>query len=122
MIELIDQGQPIRTAYPNYSAHAFALGDRLTMVALSGEVVVDYAVRLRKELGGQGRALWVAAYANDVVGYIPSVRVLNEGGYEGSNPSTAAPGPPRSPGTSSPSSSRRPTTWSTRSGRSNDEG
>ena len=48
----------------------------------SGEVVVDYAIRLQKELGGAGKPLWVAAYANDVVGYIPSVRVLKEGGYE----------------------------------------
>ncbi len=55
---------------------------QLTLVALSGEVVVDYAIRLQKELGGEGRTLWVAAYANDVVGYIPSVRVLKEGGYE----------------------------------------
>ena len=62
---------------------AFALGDQLTLVALSGEVVVDYAIRLQKELGGEGRTLWVAAYANDVIGYIPSVRVLKEGGYEG---------------------------------------
>jgi neutral ceramidase len=82
MIEAIDQGRPIRTEYPHYSAHAFALGDQLTMVALSGEVVVDYAIRLQKELGGEGRTLWVAAYANDVLGYIPSVRVLKEGGYE----------------------------------------
>jgi hypothetical protein len=83
MIEAIDRGQPIRTEYPNYSAHAVALGNRLTLVALSGEVVVDYAIRLQKELGGEGRTLWVAAYANDVIGYIPSVRVLKEGGYEG---------------------------------------
>jgi hypothetical protein len=83
MIEAIEQGRPIRKDYPDYSVQAFALGDGLTMVALSGEVVVDYATRLQKELGGEGRALWVAAYANDVVGYIPSVRVLKEGGYEG---------------------------------------
>jgi neutral ceramidase len=83
MIEAIDAGQAIRKDYPHYSAQAIALGDKLTMVALSGEVVVDYAIRLRDELGGEGRALWVAAYANDVVGYIPSVRVLKEGGYEG---------------------------------------
>jgi hypothetical protein len=82
MIEAIDQGRPIRTEYPYYSAHAFAVGDQLTLVALSGEVVVDYAIRLQKELGGEGRTLWVAAYANDLLGYIPSVRVLKEGGYE----------------------------------------
>ena len=82
MIEEMDAGRPIRAEYPHYSVQAFALGDRLTFLALSGEVVVDYALRLRRELGGEGRALWVAAYANDVIGYIPSVRVLREGGYE----------------------------------------
>ena len=82
MIELLDRGRPIATEYPYYSVHGFALGDQLTLVALSGEVVVDYAIRLQRELGGEGRALWVAAYANDVLGYIPSVRVLKEGGYE----------------------------------------
>jgi neutral ceramidase len=81
MIEAIDAGKPIRTEYP-YAVAAVALGDRLTLLALSGEVVVDYAIRLQHELGGEGRSLWVAAYANDVVGYIPSLRVLKEGGYE----------------------------------------
>ncbi len=81
MIEAIDQGKPIKSEYP-YAVQAFALGEELTLLALSGEVVVDYAIRLQKELGASGRSLWVAAYANDVVGYIPSVRVLKEGGYE----------------------------------------
>jgi len=83
MIETIDAGTPIKKDYPYYSVQAIALGNRLTMVAMSGEVVVDYAIRLKNELGGEGKALWVAAYANDVIGYIPSVRVLKEGGYEG---------------------------------------
>lgn len=50
------------------------------MVALSGEVVVDYVTFLQKVLGPLN--LWVAAYANDVYGYLPSARVLEEGGYE----------------------------------------
>ena len=37
----------------------------------------------KRSLAARAEALWVAAYANDVVGYIPSVRVLREGGYEG---------------------------------------
>jgi hypothetical protein len=82
MVEAIDQGRPIRSEYPYYAEQAIAVGDGLTILALSGEVVVDYAIRLQKELGGEGKMLWVAAYANDVVGYIPSVRVLKEGGYE----------------------------------------
>ena len=56
-------------------------GDSLTMVALPGETVVDYALRLRKEYAGQ--RLWIAGYSNDVSLYLPSDRVLAEGGYEG---------------------------------------
>ena len=52
-----------------------------TLVALGGEVVVDYALRLAREY--PGRRMWVAGYSNDVFGYVPSARVLREGGYEG---------------------------------------
>jgi neutral ceramidase len=57
------------------------LGPDLTLVALGGEVVVDYALRLAREF--PARRMWVAGYSNDVFGYVPSVRVLREGGYEG---------------------------------------
>ena len=60
-------------------------GDDLTLVALPGETVVDYSLRLKSELSGAGdsaRAVWVAGYSNDVFAYIPSRRVLLEGGYE----------------------------------------
>jgi neutral ceramidase len=52
-----------------------------TLVALGGEVVVDYALRLAREY--PKRQMWVAGYSNDVFGYVPSLRVLREGGYEG---------------------------------------
>ncbi len=57
------------------------LGDQVQFVFLGGEVVVDYALRLKSELSGP--RTWVAGYANDVMAYIPSRRVLREGGYEG---------------------------------------
>lgn len=57
------------------------LDSGLTLVALGGEVVVDYALRLAREY--PKRRMWVAGYSNDVFGYVPSVRVLREGGYEG---------------------------------------
>ena len=63
-----------------YTAQVFQFGSELTMVALAGEVVSDYALRLKRELGSNG--LWVASYSNDVFGYVPSARVLKEGGYE----------------------------------------
>jgi putative membrane-bound dehydrogenase-like protein len=51
------------------------------LVLLGGELVVDYAVRLRREL--RPDRLWVIGYANSIPGYIPSERILREGGYEG---------------------------------------
>lgn len=55
-------------------------GQDLTLVGLSGEVVVDYVHRLERELGATD--LWIAAYCHDLFGYLPSARVLREGGYE----------------------------------------
>jgi neutral ceramidase len=63
-----------------YAVRGLQLGEGLTFVALPGEVVVDYARRLKREIGAEG--LWVAAYAHDVPAYIPSERILREGGYE----------------------------------------
>jgi len=79
MLEIIEQKGSLPRRYP-YPAQVWQFGDDLTLVALAGEVVVDYALRLKKELGGD--KLWVAGYSNDVFAYIPSLRVLNEGGYE----------------------------------------
>jgi len=75
-----------RSTYP-YLVHVARFGDDLTMVGLAGEVVVDYSLRLKRELAGtassgQGPAVWVAGYCNEVFGYVPSQRVLQEGGYE----------------------------------------
>src|SRR4029078_10487303 len=66
---------------PFYPVQVWTLGDQILWVALGGEVVIDYALRLKKELTAN-RTLWVAGYANDVMAYIPSARVLKEGGYE----------------------------------------
>jgi putative membrane-bound dehydrogenase-like protein len=59
---------------------AWRFGDQLTMIFIGGEVVADYALRLKRELPSQ--PLWVTAYANDVLGYIASERIRAEGGYE----------------------------------------
>ena len=59
---------------------SWKFGDQLNMIFIGGEVVVDYAIRLKKRIGDP--KLWVTAYANDVLGYIASERVRNEGGYE----------------------------------------
>ncbi len=76
----LDAGETLPTSYP-YPIQVFRLGDRLTFVSLAGEVVVDYSLRLQKEVDDP--IVWVAGYCNDVMTYIPSRRVWEEGGYEG---------------------------------------
>ena len=76
----LDRGEQLPTALP-YMVQTWSFGDGLTTVFLPGEVVVDYSLRLKKEF--DAKRLWVNAYANDVPCYIPSDRVLKEGGYEG---------------------------------------
>jgi len=78
MLKAYDEGHPVRT-YP-YPVQAISFGKDLTLVALGGEVVVDYDLRIKKTYGRKGMV--VAGYCNDVMGYIPSARVLKEGGYE----------------------------------------
>jgi hypothetical protein len=77
LLEIWDaEGSPKNYPVPVQVIH---LGDKLTMVTIGGEVVVDYSLRLKRELG-KNRAVWVAGYSNDVMAYIPSLRVLREGG------------------------------------------
>ena len=76
----LDRGESLPEAV-DYSVQTLTFGDSLAMVFLPGEVVVDYALRLRREL--DPARLWITAYANDTPCYIPSERVLKAGGYEG---------------------------------------
>ncbi len=78
-IGMIERGEPFMKSYP-CPVQVFRFGQDLTMISLGGEVVVDYAHRLRRELPQE--KLWVSAYCNDVFAYVPSMRILTEGGYE----------------------------------------
>ncbi len=78
-LERINGGEALPPTLP-YPVQTWSFSTNLAMVFLGGEVVVDYALRLKREL--DGRRLWITAYANDVPGYIPSRRILAEGGYE----------------------------------------
>jgi len=75
----LDRGETLPPTLP-YPVQTWSFGDQLAMVFLGGEVVVDYSLRLKREL--RADRLWINAYANDVPCYIPSRRILSEGGYE----------------------------------------
>ncbi len=78
MLKAYDAGRPVTTI--PYPVQAFRFGKGVTVVGMGGEVVVDYALRVKKEFPGEDTI--VAGYTNDVMSYIVSKRVLKEGGYE----------------------------------------
>jgi neutral ceramidase len=78
MLKALDAGRKIDTV--QYPVAAIRFGRSLTLVALGGEVVVDYDLRIKREHPGE--PIVVAGYSNNVMSYIPSRRVLREGGYE----------------------------------------
>ena len=78
LLNQLDQGKTIMTSY-NYPVQFWKIGEQ-NMAVMGGEVVVDYAIRLKQIFGED---LFVMAYANEVMSYIPSTRVLSEGDYEG---------------------------------------
>ncbi len=75
----LDRGEKLPTRLP-YVMQSWIFDDQLAMVFLAGEVVVDFQRRLKREF--DSTRLWVNGYANDVPCYIPSRRILTEGGYE----------------------------------------
>jgi hypothetical protein len=76
----LDRGEKIPTHLP-YLVQTWAFGNDMAMVFLPGEITVDYSLRIKREF--DPARLWVNGYSNDVPCYVPSRRVLDEGGYEG---------------------------------------
>jgi neutral ceramidase len=71
-------GTPDRVRYP---IQVWRFGPELTYMALTGETVVDYSLKFKASNGWN--TTWVSGYNNDLLSYVPSLRVLREGGYEG---------------------------------------
>src|SRR5262249_13201548 len=79
LLKKLDSGETFATAY-RYPVHAWQLGKEMLVIGQGAETVVDYALRFKKEYGA---GTWVCGYADDMIAYIPSRRVWEEGGYEG---------------------------------------
>ncbi|MDR3718862.1 MAG: neutral/alkaline non-lysosomal ceramidase N-terminal domain-containing protein [Bryobacteraceae bacterium] len=76
-----------------YPVQAICFGRQLAIVTLGGEVVVDYSNRVKREY--TNFPVVVSGYSNGIMSYIPSERVLGEGGYEADDAMAvyAQPGP-----------------------------
>jgi hypothetical protein len=79
LLAQMKSGEPFARTYP-YPVQAWRFGEAQLLITLGGEPVVDYALKFKQQFG---ETTWVAGYSNDVMTYIPSLRVLKEGGYEG---------------------------------------
>lgn len=78
MLAKVKNNEPRDKDYP-YPVEVWKLGDQ-PVIGLGGELVVDYSIRLKEIFGLDA---FVMGYCNDVMSYIPSSRILREGGYEG---------------------------------------
>ncbi len=74
----LHSGERLRTTYP-YPIQFWQLGDQLIW-SLAGETVISYAINIKKIFGLE---TFVMGYCNDIMSYIPSKKILREGGYEG---------------------------------------
>ena len=79
LLQKLDAGEKFCPAYP-YPVHVWRLGGEMLVIGQGAETVVDYALRFKKEFGP---GTWVCGYTDDMIAYIPSRRVWQEGGYEG---------------------------------------
>ena len=72
------RGETQARTYP-YPIQSWRIGTQ-RLFALGGELVSDYALRLKARYGAD---CFVMGYSNDVMSYIPSTTIWDEGGYEG---------------------------------------
>jgi hypothetical protein len=79
MLKVLARGEKLPIAYPAPLA-VWQFGDGLTLVALPAEPVADYVTLLGEALGPE--KLWITGYNNDCFGYLPSTRIVKEGGHE----------------------------------------
>jgi neutral ceramidase len=74
----MDKGYDVSTL--SYPVQAIRFNKDFTILALAGEVVVDYSLKAKARYPKEN--LFVAGYSNEVQCYIPTSKVLKEGGYE----------------------------------------
>ena len=79
LIAEYNAGKQLVGSYPNYPIQVWDFGGQ-KLISLGGEITIGYAIKLKEKYGDD---IFVMGYTNDVMGYIPTELILEEGGYEG---------------------------------------
>jgi hypothetical protein len=79
LLKQLDAGTKFDATYP-YPIHTWRLGKDTLMIGMGAETVVDYGLTFKSKYG---QDTWICGYVDDMISYIPSRRVWDEGGYEG---------------------------------------
>lgn len=79
LLAMLDRGDPLPRHYRAPIA-LWQFGDDLTLVGLPGEAGADYVTMLKSALGPE--QLWITAFSNESFGYLPTTKMLAEGGHE----------------------------------------
>ena len=79
MLQALERGEPLPETY-SAPLGLWRFGNDLNLLAISGEVTCGYAFRAAEVLPA-GR-LWVLGYSHEVFGYLPTAKIIEEGGYE----------------------------------------
>lgn len=78
LLDRLNSKEGLKKDYP-YPVQVWNIGNQ-PLFALGGELLIGYAIELKRIFGDH---VIILGYSNDVMGYIPTVTVLREGGYEG---------------------------------------
>ena len=79
LISEYEAGRELLSSYSDYPIQVWDFGGQ-KLISLGGEITIGYAIKLKEKYGDD---IFVMGYTNDVMGYIPTELILDEGGYEG---------------------------------------
>lgn len=79
MLAAIERGESLPESYPA-PLSIWRFGETLDLVGISGEVCTSYSYHAAEVLAP--RRVWAMGYSHEVFGYLPTAKIIEEGGYE----------------------------------------
>ena len=77
-LNTLEKGETLMSSYPWYPIQVWNIGGQ-AIFTFGGELTVGYTVDLKRIFG---QDIFVLGYSNNIMSYIPTAKMLTEGGYE----------------------------------------